>query len=69
MSEKKPKLTADWLNILQKEFQIDYIKKLKLFLLEEKKNYTTYPKGSQIFNVLNSTLFHKYKVIIQGQDP
>ena len=69
MSEKKPQITADWLNILEDEFQKDYMRELKKFLIEEKNNYIIYPKGSQIFNSLNSTPFEKVKVVILGQDP
>ncbi len=63
-------LELGWLNVLEKEFDKDYMKSLKAFLVEEKKNgYTVYPKGTEIFNALNHTTFDKVKVIILGQDP
>jgi uracil-DNA glycosylase len=45
------------------------MKKLKAFLVEEKKNYTIFPNGSNIFNAFNSTPFDSVKVVILGQDP
>jgi len=42
---------------------------LKDFLVEEKKRYTIFPQGSNIFNAFNSTPFEKVKVVILGQDP
>lgn len=42
---------------------------LKAFLVEEKKNYTIFPQGSNIFNAFNSTPFENVKVVILGQDP
>ncbi|MBS4014550.1 MAG: uracil-DNA glycosylase [Bacteroidetes bacterium] len=58
-----------WKKILEEEFESDYFKKLKLFLIEEKKTHTIYPPGSLIFNAFNHTPFNKVKVIILGQDP
>ena len=45
------------------------MQKLKLFLIQEKQNYTIYPKGSDIFNAFNQTPFDNVKVVILGQDP
>lgn len=42
---------------------------LKAFLVEEKKNYTIFPQGKNIFNAFNSTPFENVKVVILGQDP
>ncbi|RZL34137.1 MAG: uracil-DNA glycosylase, partial [Pedobacter sp.] len=56
--------------VLEEEFEKDYMKNLKTFLLEEKeKGFHVYPKGADIFNALNITPFNKVKVVILGQDP
>ncbi|MDO7743839.1 MAG: uracil-DNA glycosylase [Pedobacter sp.] len=63
-------LEPGWLNILQEEFEKDYMKALKSFLLTEKETgYTVYPKGADIFNAFNHTPFDKVEVVILGQDP
>ena len=63
-------LEPGWLNVLEKEFDKDYMKALKLFLQEEKqRGYTIYPKGQDIFNAFNHTKFDDVKVVILGQDP
>ena len=69
MTNKRPQLHEEWLNFLEAEFQKDYMKQLKSFLLQEKKQYKIYPPGPQIFNALNSTPFSQVKVVILGQDP
>ena len=63
-------LEPGWLNILQEEFEKDYMKALKSFLLTEKETgNTVYPKGADIFNAFNHTPFDKVEVVILGQDP
>lgn len=63
-------LEPGWLAVLEEEFEKDYMKNLKTFLLEEKeKGFHVYPKGADIFNALNITPFNKVKVVILGQDP
>ena len=37
--------------------------------MEEKKQYTVYPPGSQIFSAFNFTPFDEVRVVIIGQDP
>jgi len=64
-----PKLSNDWLKLLDDEFQKEYFFNLKSFLIEEKKNYTIFPKSKNIFNAFNTTPFSKIKVVILGQDP
>jgi uracil-DNA glycosylase len=64
------KLESSWLAVLKDEFEKDYMKELKLFLVEEKKKGTLiYPKSDDIFNALELTPFNKIKVVILGQDP
>ena len=63
-------LEPGWLNILQDEFEKEYMKELKSFLLKEKETgHTVYPKGADIFNAFNHTPFDKVEVVILGQDP
>lgn len=63
-------LEESWLEVLHKEFEKDYMIKLKKFLKKEKDaGYRIYPKGSDIFNAFNTTSFDKVKVVILGQDP
>jgi len=63
-------LEPGWLAVLEEEFEKDYMKNLKSFLQEEKNNgATVYPKGTDIFNALNTTPFDQVKIVILGQDP
>lgn len=63
-------LEPSWLNVLEDEFEKDYMKKLKNFLKEEKEaGQIIYPKNADIFNAFNATPFDKVKVVILGQDP
>ncbi len=66
---KTPKIDQSWLTELKTEFESNYFKELKLFLLEKKKKQTIYPKGEDIFNAYNLTPFNLVKVVIIGQDP
>ena len=64
------KLESSWLKVLNREFDKEYMKKLKQFLVDEKKDgKTIYPKGDDIFNAFTLTPFDKAKVVILGQDP
>ncbi len=63
-------LDASWLAHLEDEFNKPYIKKLKNFLIEEKRlGKNILPKSSLWFNALNSTPLERVKVVILGQDP
>ncbi|MFI5163782.1 MAG: uracil-DNA glycosylase [Bacteroidia bacterium] len=64
-----PAIDASWKSILEKEFQSDYFKLLKDFLIEERKKYIIYPPASRIFASFNYTPFDKVKVVLIGQDP
>jgi uracil-DNA glycosylase len=68
-SHVEPKIEESWKQILAPEFQKDYFAGLKQFLVEEKKQHTIYPPGSQIFAAFQNTPFSKVKVVILGQDP
>lgn len=58
-----------WDEILKDEFEKEYYRKLRLFLINEYRNYTVYPKMGDIFNALKATPYEKVKVVILGQDP
>ncbi|GAA6166411.1 uracil-DNA glycosylase [Sessilibacter corallicola] len=63
-------LPESWLTYLQSEFDQDYMKSLKQFLVQEKQSgKTIYPPGKLMFNAFNSTDFENVKVVILGQDP
>lgn len=59
----------DWDNLLKEEYQKEYFKNLKEFVIEEYKTKTIYPKMSEIFNAFTKTSYDKVKVVIIGQDP
>ncbi|MDP2286540.1 MAG: uracil-DNA glycosylase, partial [Pseudohongiella sp.] len=64
------RLQDSWKALLAPEFEQDYMKGLRAFLLQKKQEgRVIYPQGSLIFNALNQTAFDKVKVVILGQDP
>lgn len=64
------KLEASWHHELQEEIEKDYIKRLKRFISQEKReNKVIYPHESLVFNAFLHTPFSKVKVVIIGQDP
>lgn len=69
MPEIKPKIEAEWLEVLEAEFGKPYFNDLKSFLIEEKKKYQIFPPGDRIFSAFDHTPFSKVKVVILGQDP
>jgi len=72
MSEKvsiNPTINESWKEVLVKEFQSDYFKSLKTFLIEERKKHLIYPPASRIFASFNYTPFDKVNVVLLGQDP
>ena len=64
-----PTIDESWKEILSTEFQSDYFKLLKEFLIEERKKFILYPPASRIFASFNNIAFDKVKVVIIGQDP
>jgi uracil-DNA glycosylase len=64
-----PQIELSWKEILQGEFEQQYFKELKEFLVGEKSKYTVYPPGGLIFNAFSLTPFDKVRVVILGQDP
>ncbi|MCX6268053.1 MAG: uracil-DNA glycosylase [Bacteroidetes bacterium] len=70
MIEKvEPVIETGWKKVMQDEFNQDYFRALKFFLLEEKKKYRIFPQGQLIFNAFNRTPFDQVKVVLLGQDP
>lgn len=71
MPDDRPiNLHPEWLEVLGDEFDKEYMKSLRAFLLERsKQGATIYPPGKRIFNALDSTPLSKVKVVILGQDP
>ncbi len=72
MSRKErqmPKITNDWLDVIGNEFEKDYYKKLRQFLIDEYKTKLIYPKADDIFNAFHFTPLSKVKVLLLGQDP
>ncbi|RQD71889.1 MAG: uracil-DNA glycosylase [Tindallia sp. MSAO_Bac2] len=64
-----PILKNDWQDLLEDEFQKEYYKELRIFLKNEYRSHTVYPKPDHIFNALHFTPFRNLKVVILGQDP
>lgn len=63
-------LEPGWLKVLEPEFEKQYMKDLKAFLVQEKETgQTIFPKNADIFNAFNYTPFDKVEVVILGQDP
>jgi uracil-DNA glycosylase len=63
-------LEPGWNNVLSQEFEQEYMKSLRAFLLEEKQSgRIIFPKNADIFNAFNHTPFKDVKVVILGQDP
>lgn len=59
----------DWEELLKEEFEKEYYKKLRMFLIQEYKTRVIYPDMYNIFNALHYTSYKDVKVVILGQDP
>lgn len=59
----------DWDDILAGEFDKEYYKKLRQFLISEYREHTVYPEMNDIFNALKFTPYSKVRAVILGQDP
>lgn len=63
-------IEKSWLEVLKWEFEKDYMKNIKSFLVKEIENWKTiYPHPKNIFKAFDKTPFDKVKVVILGQDP
>jgi len=64
------KLTSAWLEPLRGEFDSDYMRQLREFLVAEKAaGRRIFPKGSEWFRALDLTPPDAVRVVILGQDP
>jgi len=63
------KLGNDWDEILKGEFEKEYYKKLRSFLISEYRSTIVYPDMHDIFNTLKYSAYDDVKVVILGQDP
>jgi uracil-DNA glycosylase len=59
----------DWDELLAPEFEKDYYKTLRRFLVSEYKARTIYPDMHDIFNALKHTAYKDVRIVILGQDP
>ncbi|PWG79396.1 uracil-DNA glycosylase [Pararcticibacter amylolyticus] len=63
-------IEESWKEVLEGEFEKEYMHNLKAFLQKEKQEgKVVFPPGNMIFNAFNHTPFGKVKVVILGQDP
>ena len=63
------KIEPSWKEALKEEFEADYFKGLREFVLEEYKKNTVYPPPSFVFRAFELTPFDQVEVVILGQDP
>ena len=59
----------DWDEILKDEFEKEYYKKMRKFLINEYKTKIIYPKPEEIFTAFKLTSYKDCKIILLGQDP
>ncbi|MGI6734545.1 MAG: uracil-DNA glycosylase [Anaerovoracaceae bacterium] len=59
----------DWDELLAGEFDKEYYRNLRRFLISEYKSRVIYPSMYDIFNALKYTPYSKVKAVILGQDP
>ncbi len=59
----------DWNELLSPEFEKEYYKSLRSFLIQEYKTKTIYPEKNDIFNAFHYTSYANIKVVLLGQDP
>ena len=62
-------ITNDWMELLKNQFEMDYYKNLRSFLVKEYSSNDVFPDKYDIFNALNYTSYKDVKVVILGQDP
>lgn len=63
------KIGNEWDEVLKDEFQKEYFKKIKAFLVEEYKNRKVFPPKKEILSAFQLTPLNEVKVVILGQDP
>lgn len=65
----EPRLHPSWLAALRGEFDEPYMKDLRAFLAEEKRQHVVFPPGPEIFAAFDLTPLDRVRVVILGQDP
>lgn len=63
------KISADWRDILQTEFDKPYFEQLTKFVRSEYGTTQVFPAGRNIFRAFDKCPFESLKVVIIGQDP
>ena len=63
------KITEQWDELLENEFNSEQYLMLREFLKSEYSKHTVYPSMYDIFNSMKMTAFDDIKVVIIGQDP
>lgn len=64
------KIDSSWEKVIWEEFQKDYFKDIKSFLVKEIESWEiVYPHPKNIFHAFDLTPFDNLKVVILGQDP
>lgn len=70
MADSQPRLEASWKAALGDEFQQDYMRLLRDFLAEQKRQRRViFPRGDQIFAALDLCPLPRVEVVVIGQDP
>lgn len=70
MSDRAINLEPSWLQQLGAEFDKDYMRSLREFLMQRKQQGATiYPAGANYFAAFDHTPFDDVKVVMLGQDP
>jgi uracil-DNA glycosylase len=59
----------NWKELIAEEVTQPYFKQLNLFLKEEVKQHTIYPKSDNMLNALKACPLDKVRVVILGMDP
>ena len=64
-----PRLEPGWLAALGDQFELPYMKALRVFLAAEKAAHPVYPPGKEIFAAFDLAPLDRVRVVILGQDP
>lgn len=59
----------EWDALLADQWEMDYYKKLREFLVNEYRSGTVFPPMNDLFNALRCTSYSDVKAVILGQDP
>jgi uracil-DNA glycosylase len=62
-------IPESWLPVLGDEQNKPYYQELYRFIGDERRKYTVYPPGQDVFNALRYTPYEQVRIMIIGQDP